>query len=136
MNKTETKKILDIISAIDNRKLDEGVALAWHAVLNHIPLDIAKQAHILARRDERVNYLEPRHIVSWAKEAAFKLDRQKAQPEQEPTHRDEEPVCKAHNKTLLTCKHCCHKLQEMSHLSNADLLAWAKAHVYLERAQK
>lgn len=130
MNLSETKVLLKEIADIDNRKLDEGVAMAWHAVLNHIPLEIARQAHIMARRDDRINYLEPKHIVTWAKEAAFKLDREQAKKPEPVVDYTPEPVCKNHQKKILSCEICCRRLYEMEHLHDSALLLWAKEHIY------
>jgi hypothetical protein len=130
MNLSETKLLLKEIADIDNRKLDEAVAHAWLAVLSPIPLEIAREAHILARRDDRINYLEPKHIVAWAKEAAFRLDKAKPNPEVTPKLGDPEPVCRQHSKRILSCDDCCRKIYEMGHLHDAALLLWAKEHVY------
>lgn len=104
MNLNETKAILKDIALLDNRKLDEAIALAWHSVIGHMNYDVAKQALILARQDATIAYLEPKHIVAWGKEASHRLHRDSA-PE-EPTVGTPEPICKAHNLTINQCKAC------------------------------
>lgn len=129
MKLSETQQLLKEISAVDKRQLDQATVQMWHAILGHIPLDIAREAHLMARRDDRIAYLEPKHIIAWAKEAAFKLDRQKPHAEEEIKRGSPEPTCK-HNKKLLSCSFCCRRMSEMSHLHDAALLVWAKENIY------
>jgi hypothetical protein len=75
MNLNETKMLLKEISSVDNRKLDESLAVAWQAIIGHLEFEMAKSALILARQDSTINYLEPRHIVAWAKEAKHRSTR-------------------------------------------------------------
>jgi hypothetical protein len=128
MNKTETKKILDIISAIDNRKVGLETIEAWHMVIGSIPFDIAKEALRLAQQDVSVKYLEPRHIYSWAKEAAYRLDRDNSKSV-EAFSGTPEPTCK-HADKLLNCKKCCFELYQQDDLSDAQLLLHAKKTVF------
>jgi phytoene dehydrogenase-like protein len=128
MNKIETKKILDIISAIDNRKVAVETIEAWHMVIGFIPYEIAIEALRLAQQDVSVKYLEPRHIVSWAKEAAFRLDRDQSK-KPELFHGTPEPTCK-HADRLLNCNKCCYELYKHEDLTNAQLLIYAKENVY------
>jgi hypothetical protein len=113
MNIIETKALLKEIADIDNRKLDEAMAKGWHAVLSPIPLEIAREAHILARRDASISYLEPKHIVAWSKEAAFRLDRATQKPELQRTG-VVMPKCRDHGKPILSCDPCCHRLYKFS----------------------
>jgi hypothetical protein len=128
MNISETKSLLDAISAIDNRKVTAEVVDAWHQILGQIPNDIAKEALKLAQQDASIKYLEPRHIFAWAKEAAFRLDRNKV-VEAEVLRGTPEPTCK-HDKKLLSCGTCCRELSKQSHLISEDLHAYAKANIY------
>jgi len=104
LNLNETKAILKDIALLDNRKLDEAVAMAWHAVIGHLNFDVAKQALILARQDASIGYLEPKHIIVWGKEASHRLQRD--QPSQEPEVGTPEPICRAHNLGINQCKAC------------------------------
>lgn len=129
MNKIETKSILDTIAAIDNRKLTTDTIEAWHNIIGRIELDIAQEALKLAQQDASIKYLEPRHIVSWAKEAAFRLQRQK--PKEEPAEYEyaPQPTCR-HQLKLLSCRPCCREMSKQDHLAPAELLAWAKENIY------
>ncbi|NBU22793.1 MAG: hypothetical protein EBS38_02620 [Actinobacteria bacterium] len=130
MNIIETKELLEEIAAIDGRKLTPEIVAAWQGILAGIPLEIAKEAHKLARRDERVNWLEPRHISGWAKEAAFRLDREK--PKQvEPQTFAPQPVCKAHNTPILACDPCCHRIYKYKELQGSEKMhEFAKREIY------
>lgn len=131
MNIIETKELLEEISAIDGRKLSPETVAAWQGILSNIPLEIAKEAHRLARRDDRVTYLEPKHIVSWAKEAAFKLDREKPKVEVAPVTYTPQPFCKAHGIAILTCDPCCHRIWKFKELQGYERLhEFAKREIY------
>jgi hypothetical protein len=109
MNLTEVKQLLTEVAAIDNRKLSDQTADAWHSVLGFMPFDIAKEALHIARKDDRINWMEPKNIVSWAKEAAFKLDRAKPVVI-EQIKGSQQPLCAAHSALLLTCIPCCKQM--------------------------
>ena len=111
MNLNEVKQLLTEVAAIDNRKLNDQTAEAWYSVLGFMPFDIAKEALRLARKDDRINWMEPKNIVSWAKEAAFKLDRVKPIVT-ENIKSSQQPLCKAHNALLLSCIPCCKELHQ------------------------
>jgi hypothetical protein len=131
VNLNETKALLKEVAAIDNRKLSEEVAEAWQSILGFMPLEIAREALHLARKDDRVNWLEPKHIVSWAKEAAFKLDRATGNKPPPEHSFDPQPKCKEHNVLILMCAPCCKKLQEFEELNGQrGLQEFAKSEVY------
>jgi hypothetical protein len=131
MNKIETKQLLDTISAIDNRQVTVEVVEAWHSIIGGIPFDIAREALKLAQQDSSIKYLEPRNIVGWAKEAAFRLDRDKAKPKEEISG-DPMSVCKDHNKPIMTCNPCCHRLYKYSQSHGFERIhAFAKAEIYV-----
>jgi len=130
MNIHETKALLTSIAAIDNRKVGAETLEAWHSIIGAIPFDIASEALKLAQSDSSIKYLEPRHIVGWAKEAAFRLDRAKPKPA-ETTHGDLMPTCRDHSKPILTCDPCCHKLYKQSQSFGFESLhKFAKAEIY------
>jgi hypothetical protein len=130
MNKAECKELLVAISAIDNRKITQETLDGWSDILRNIPLDVALEAHRMARKSEAVGYLEPKHIVSYAREAAFALDRDKPKPAEREYVKVPQPTCKAHGKLILECVACCRDLSKMNHLTEAGLLAWAKQNIY------
>ena len=108
MNLNETKMLLKEIAAVDNRKLDESLAVAWQAIIGHLDFETAKSALVLARQDATVNYLEPRHIVSWSKEAKHRATKNTTdQPENADS--SPEPLC-IHSMKIMSCNPCCRVL--------------------------
>lgn len=131
MNMAETRTLLEEIAAIDNREVTPEVVAAWNSILGGIPFDVAQMAHRLARRDDRIRFLEPKNIVSWARDAAFKLDREKPK-EEVRIDVAPQPTCKAHNKKLLTCDPCCHRMWKYYEIRGVDtLLDFAKKEIYV-----
>jgi hypothetical protein len=121
MNLNEAKQLLTEVAAIDNRKLSDQTANAWQSVLRDIPLEIAKEALHLARRDDRISWMEPKHIYSWAKDAAIKLDRAKPIVI-EQIKGSQQPLCKAHSALLLSCIPCCKELHRVEGVQVSDPL--------------
>jgi len=131
MNKIECRELLSEIAAVDNRKVTQEMLDVWAEIVKHIPLDIALEAHKMARKSEAVNYLEPKHIVSFAKEAAYALDRIKPKAKEEYKQGDPMPKCRDHNKPILTCDPCCHRMFKYSQAQGFDRIqAFAKAEIY------
>jgi len=129
MQISETKEILRQVALIDNRKVNEETIEAWHRVIGHIPFEIAQEALKLAQQDASIKYLEPRHIVGWSREAAFRLDRNKPQqPEQ--FVKVEQPTCRAHKRKILSCAPCCREMSKQMHLTTPALVVWAKQNIY------
>ena len=130
MLRTETQDLLRQIAAVDNRKITNETIEAWHGIIGAIPFEIAKEALKLAQSDPSIKYLEPRNIVGWAKEAAFRLDRQKPKVEEERVG-SPQPKCKDHGKPILTCDPCCHRLYKFSAQHGYERIhAFAKAEIY------
>jgi hypothetical protein len=108
MNKAEVKLLLADVAAIDNRRVSEETVNAWSGVLGHLSLPVAQRALIMARQDEKVDYLEPRHIVGRARDARMALDRSAAPGFGEESWRsDPEPVCISHESRITKCDECC-----------------------------
>lgn len=107
----ETEILLKEMFAVDGRYLEADKIKAWHNVISFMPLDIAQRALRMARADERINYVEPKHIIAKAKEAAEALDReeQRAKPIEKPKHGTPMPRC-IHGEGLALCDKCCHTL--------------------------
>jgi hypothetical protein len=147
MNLNETKMLLKEIAAVDNRKLDESLALAWQAIVGHLELPTARSALILARQDATINYLEPRHIVSWSKEARHRANKN---TNDEPTSANvaPEPIC-IHQIKVMSCTDCCRALAKKADewrmfesvskdndftdfmfKSQTQLHTWAKENIY------
>jgi len=147
MNLNETKMLLKEIAAVDNRKLDESLALAWQAIVGHLELPTARAALILARQDATINYLEPRHIVSWSKEARHRATKN-TNDEPTPANIAPEPTC-IHQIKVMSCTDCCRALAKKADewrmfespckdneftdfmfKSQKELHTWAKENVY------
>ena len=92
MNITETRQILDKVSAIDNRKITPESLDAWHDIIGRVPFDIATAALKLAQQDPSVKYLKP------------------GQPEVK--RGTPQPRCRDHNELILNCDPCCHRLMK------------------------
>lgn len=108
MNKAEVKLLLADVAAIDNRRVSEETVNAWSGVLGHLSLPVAQRALVLARQDEKVDYLEPRHIIAKAREARMAIDRSAADKLEEASWRsDPEPICVTHNSRITRCDTCC-----------------------------
>jgi len=108
MNKAEVKLLLADVAAIDNRRVSEETVNAWSGVLGHLSLPVAQRALIMARQDEKVEYLEPRHIVGRARDARMALDQSAADRSVEASWRsDPEPICVPHESKITKCDKCC-----------------------------
>ena len=131
MNKSEVAQLLDEIAAVDNRKVGPEQVEAWHGVISQIPFEIGREALRLARKDERTTWLEPRHIVSWAREAAFKLDRESGRniPKEPQGEFVKQPNCRAHNKPLISCDACCDRLKHLAYKPISQVLLYAREHI-------
>ena len=130
MNKAETKTLLDAVAAIDNRKITQPVLDGWYDILKQIPIEIALEAHRMARKNESIGYLEPKHIFGYAKEAAYQLDRDKPKEKEEVLRGDPMPACQ-HKLPIFDCKPCCRTLGQYLDTKGFDgIQAFAKAKVY------
>jgi hypothetical protein len=121
MNKAEVKLLLADVAAIDNRRVTEETVNAWSGVLGHLSLPVAQRALIMARQDEKVDYLEPRHIVSRARDARMAIDRSAADRHEEASWRsDPEPICVPHNTRITKCDNCCALLADKTQSMSID----------------
>lgn len=66
MTKTEMAKFLAVVAAVDHRQIDKPTVEVWHQIVGYLDLQDALDAHVEARRDASIRYLEPRHIVQFA----------------------------------------------------------------------
>jgi hypothetical protein len=132
MQITDTKELLRQIALVDNRKVTQDTIEAWHGIIGQIPFEIALHALRLAQQDSTIRYLEPRNIISWSREAAFKLDRDKPKTEEVITG-SRMQVCKEHNEPIMKCDPCCHRLHKFQE-ANGDLglERFAKAEIYAQ----
>lgn len=128
MNKNELVAFMTEVAAIDNRKLDENVYRAWFELLQNIPADIATEALRKCRADERITYLEPKHIIAASKEIAQSPQKyEKPEPYQSGFP---QPKCK-HEIPVMECRPCCRTLKDYYN-ENGDrgLLNYARKEVW------
>jgi hypothetical protein len=130
LNISETRELLQDIAAIDKRNITPETIQAWHSILGHLSLEVAKESHRLARKDLSINYLEPRHIFGWAKEAVSILQRNQPKEDEPQKPSTPEPTCRHHKTRITECKPCCKELGKQSHLNAEQLHAWAVENVY------
>lgn len=135
----ETEILLREMFAIDGRMLDAERIKAWHNVIGSMPLEIAQRALRLARQDERIGYVEPKHIIGKAKESADALDREEriknAQQAKEFQQGFPQPTC-IHGELLLSCNPCCHRMHleheahKVKEINSELCLKYAKENIY------
>jgi hypothetical protein len=106
MQKTECAALLREIAAVDNRTLSQETLQAWYSVIGYLPYETALKALHAARKDERVTWLEPKHIVAFSKED--RLARQDDDYLKEMSEAVFEPVpyC-VHGEVIAMCLPCC-----------------------------
>lgn len=139
MNLKETEILLREMFAIDGRLVDAERIKAWHNVLSNMPLEIAQRGLRLARQDERIHYVEPKHIIAKAKESAEALDREETRKKQQESKPVKQgipmPTC-IHGQGILYCNPCCDSMyrhhKTHAHLEHGDdlCLEFAKENVF------
>lgn len=131
MNKAEVKLLLADVAAIDNRRVSEETVTAWTAVVGHLSLPVAQKALVMARQDEKVDYLEPKHIVARARDARMAIDRSPAERAEEAKWRsDPEPICVPHDTRITQCKPCIALLvKHTEHMTNDQRHRWSNEHI-------
>jgi hypothetical protein len=106
MLKTECADLLREVAAIDNRTLSQETLQAWYSVIGYLPYETALKALHAARKDERVTWLEPKHIVAYSKED--RLARQDDDYLKEMSEAVFGPVLKCtHGLVIALCLPCC-----------------------------
>lgn len=110
MQISQTQEILKTVAILDNRRVSPETIKAWHSIIGFLDFEVAQEALILAQSDGSIRYLEPRHIVSWSREARYRLEKKNPMdiPKQEPS---EAPKCE-HGKTIALCLPCCRELAD------------------------
>jgi len=131
MNKSEVKLLLADVAAIDNRRVTDETVDAWKAVLGHLPLKVAQQALVMARQDEKIDYLEPKHIVARARDARMAIERSPNSRAEEAQWRSEpEPVCVPHSERITRCEPCIALLvKQTQHMTNDQRHRWSNEHI-------
>jgi len=119
MNIEQSKSILKLLAATDNRSVDETTFGAWHIALEPYVYDLALEGAVLCMRDEKINRLiQPKDIIG--KIAVIK-DRLQANAtrakalEAEPNEPSvTQPVCFDHNLPIMRCDPCIRKTGKLS----------------------
>jgi hypothetical protein len=130
MNISETQELLRQISTIDKRQITPDTIQAWHQIVGHLSFEVAIESHRMARKDLSINYLEPRHIIGWAKEAIGVLQRNQPKDPEPLRPSAPEPNCRHHRTRITECKPCCKELGKQSHLNAEQLHTWAVGNIY------
>lgn len=114
MTKPECAKLLKEVAAIDNRTMTQETLDAWFSIIGYLSYDVAVNALRLARKDDRIAWLEPKHIVSWAREAKERLDRENNSFLEEAKNDVFGPVpyC-IHGEVIAMCLPCCREAAEV-----------------------
>jgi hypothetical protein len=68
MTPGQVSQILAKAQLVDNRQADEATILTWHEIIGHLDYQDAMRGLVLFRRDSD-EYLQPAHIVKYAKVA-------------------------------------------------------------------
>lgn len=111
MLKTECAELLREIAAIDNRKIGQEVLDAWFSVIGYLKYEIALKALHAARKDERVIWLEPKHIVAYSKEDRLAKQDDDYLKEMSEAVYGPVPYC-VHGEVLAICIPCCKEKQK------------------------
>jgi hypothetical protein len=111
MTKTELKDLMEYLSAIDNRQLTTEKMRGWFDIIGYLDYEVARQAVIEAQRDPAISYVEPKHVIAYARKVTddMKSEQRRAQAveaQPTPTISSRMPKC-AHGIGLLLCDDCC-----------------------------
>lgn len=129
MTRADIAKLLEAVRAIDNRKVSPEMVEAWHVILKDMTLEVASEALRLARRDASIEYLEPRHLWGWAKEARMNL-----QPQDEPDNAPQsmQPKCRQHGEKITECEPCAAELARFAEDNELDFSRTETANIHGE----
>jgi hypothetical protein len=84
MQKQETQRLVLKVCAVDGRQPTEQTFIAWHELIGHLSAEVASMALQMAMSDERVNKVEPRHVLARVPDATGKLNAQlRDEPEEQ-----------------------------------------------------
>lgn len=132
MNQNETATLVDFVAASDSRNVTEQTYAAWHVILGHLDFDLARQAAVLAMRDETIRWTEPKHIIAKVAKLieAKETEERRARAMLTPTVEagTPQPLCRQHNKAILSCNDCCRKSVQLAKVTGGN-----NSRVYVER---
>jgi hypothetical protein len=84
MQKQETQRLVLKVCAIDGRQPTEQTFITWHELIGHLSFEVASLALQMAMSDERVNKVEPRHLLARVPDATGKLNAEmRSEPEEQ-----------------------------------------------------
>jgi hypothetical protein len=106
MQKIECAALLREIAAVDNRTLSQETLQAWYSVIGYLPYEVALKALHAARKDERVTWLEPKHIVAFSKEDRLARQDDDYLKEMSEAVFGPVPYC-IHGEVIAMCLPCC-----------------------------
>jgi hypothetical protein len=111
MTKTELKELMEYLAAIDNRQLTTEKMRGWFDIIGYLDFHVAKQALIEAQRDPAIQYVEPKHIIAYARKVKedLKTQQRRTQAVEVTDYKmsaNNMPKC-THNVGLLFCNECC-----------------------------
>ena len=134
MQKLETERLVRKLAVLDNRTVNDGVVDAWHELVGHLTYRVAELAVRKARQDASINWVEPKHVLAKAHDAAKELNEQATklarQAEDNGTGAPQ-PKCAEHGLRITTCKDCCLTIYFKSLELPADRLhSWAIGNGY------
>jgi hypothetical protein len=136
MQKLDTERLVRKLAVLDNRQVNDGVVDAWHELVAHLSYQVAEVALRKARQDVNINWVEPKHVLAKAHEAARELNEEAtrlARQAEENGTGAPEPKCAEHGLRITTCKDCCLTIYRKSLQLPADRLhSWAVGNVYEE----
>lgn len=113
MEAINTASILEFLSLTDSRKISQEGILAWHELIGHLDFDVAREAAHLAKQDDKIDWVEPKHILAKARVIAERLDAEervkRATTPVAPAIGSPIPLCK-HGERIVFCQPCCVEL--------------------------
>jgi hypothetical protein len=134
MQKLETERLVRKLAVLDNRQVNDGVVDGWHELVGHLSTQVAELALRKARQDVNINWVEPKHVLAKAHEAARELNEEAtrlARQAEENGTGAPEPKCAEHGLRITTCKDCCLTIYRKSLELPADRLhSWCVGNVY------
>ena len=135
MNKVEVAKLLTLIAAIDNRKIDEVTVEMWHKIVGGYEYEEAASAvpQYFAETD---TYLAPRGLLAKMKvirEAKAQEGAHKALEDETANYKsDPEPMCRIHRSLITQCQPCYTTIfEEADYLSANARHEWAIRNIYV-----
>lgn len=115
MKISETASVIEFLSLTDNRKITEDGIKAWHELIGHLDADVARRAAAMAKQDEKIDWVEPKHIVGKARIVLERMDIEERRARLgEPLVKSvgvPMPLCE-HGRGLVHCRLCCLAIAE------------------------